>query len=161
MTTPTIPLTDTSAEPEEVLPEATEPAQDAAVTPETDTPAPEDAATPEAPAEDGDTFPRSYVEKLRAESAKYRQRAQQADDLAARLHTALVAATGRLADPEDLPFDESRLEDPAALTAALDDLLARKPHLASRKPRGDVGQGSMSGASDTVDLAGILRSRAS
>ncbi|MGO4491147.1 hypothetical protein AB4Y86_03490 [Arthrobacter sp. 2YAF22_2] len=160
MTTPTIPLTDSSTEPEAVLPDTTETPQDAAVTPETETDTPEDTGAPEAPSE-GDTFPRDYVEKLRKESAGYRDKAKRVDDLAARLHTALVAATGRLADPEDLPFDESRLDDPAALTAAVDDLLARKPHLASRKPRGDVGQGTVSGASDTVDLAGILRSRAS
>lgn len=160
MTTPTIPLTDDAAETEEIIPAATETPQDAAVATETDPDAPEDTGDAEAPLEDGDTFPRTYVEKLRAESAKYRQRAQQADALAGRLQTALVAATGRLADPSDLPFDESLLADPAALTTAVDDLLARKPHLASRKPRGDVGQGT-SGAAGTVDLAGILRSRAS
>ena len=76
-----------------------------------------------------------------------------------RLHTALVAATGRLADPSDLDYADEHLADADALNAALDDLLARKPHLASRRPRGDVGQG-VSGPSDTVDLAGLLRSRA-
>jgi hypothetical protein len=107
-----------------------------------------------------DTFPRKVVEDLRRENATYRTRAQRADALAARLHTALVAATGRLADPSDLAFEESHLDDAEALTAAIDDLLTRKPHLGSRRPAGDVGQGaSVSG--DTVDLAGILRSRAS
>lgn len=106
-----------------------------------------------------ETFPRAYVEELRQENGRYRQRAQRADDLAQRLHTALVAATGRLADATDLPFDEAHLDDPDALSTALDELLAAKPHLASRRPRGDVGQG-VSGAADTVDLAGILRSRA-
>lgn len=106
-----------------------------------------------------DTFPRDYVERLRDENAKYRQRAQRADDLAHRLHAAMVAATERLADPSDLDFDEAHLEDEDALATALDDLLARKPHLASRRPRGDVGQG-MTGSTNTVDLAGILRSRA-
>lgn len=106
-----------------------------------------------------DTFPRDYVERLREESAKYRTRAQRADDLSHRLHTALVAATGRLADPSDLDFSEEHLDDEAALQAALDDLIARKPHLASRRPRGDVGQG-VSAAGDSVSLAGILRSRA-
>lgn len=109
--------------------------------------------------EEPETFDREYVEKLRQENGKYRQRAQRADDLAGRLHTALVAATGRLADPSDLDFDEAHLDDPEALSAALDDLLDRKPHLASRKPRGSVGQGTSGGDSD-VDLAGLLRSRA-
>lgn len=113
----------------------------------------------EAPAEDAETFPREYVQKLRDESAKYRTRAQQTDALAHRLHTALAAATGRLADPTDLPFDEAHLDDPDALNAAVDALLAGKPHLANRTPRGDVGQGaSDSGAN--VSLAGLLRAGA-
>lgn len=109
--------------------------------------------------EEPDTFPRDYVEKLRDENAKYRQRAQRSDDLAKRLHTALVGATGRLQDPSDLPFEESHLDDPEVLAAAIEGLLRQKPHLASRRPVGDVGQGA-SAAHGTVDLAGLLRSRA-
>lgn len=106
-----------------------------------------------------ETFPREYVTKLRDENAKYRQKAADRDDLAQRLHVALVAASGRLADPEDLPYDESHLSDADALSTALDDLLARKPHLGSRKPSGDVGQGA--GSTDTgLDLAGLLRRNA-
>src|SRR5699024_2176929 len=105
-----------------------------------------------------DTFPREYVEKLRDENAKYRQRAQQSDDLANRLHTALVEATGSLQDASDLPFDESHLDDPEALQQAIDELLAAKPHLAARRPRGDVGQGQ-TGTCNTVDLAEMLRAR--
>lgn len=106
-----------------------------------------------------ETFPRKVVEDLRRENARYRERAQRADQLGQRLHTQLVAATGRLADPSDLPYAEAHLDDEDALTAAVDDLLARKPHLASRRPSGDVGQGA-SPSGDTVDLAGILRARA-
>ena len=100
------------------------------------------------------------VEDLRRENAKYRDRAKRADDLGERLHIALVTATGRLADPTDLQYDEQHLDDEDALSAAVDDLLSRKPHLASRRPSGDVGQGA-TGSGDNVDLAGILRSRAS
>lgn len=102
-----------------------------------------------------DTFPREYVEKLRDENARYRQRAGTADDLARRVHRLLVERTGLLADPDDLEFNEDHLNDEEALTAAIDDLLARKPHLAARRPRGDVGQG----ITDTgpVDLAAVLR----
>ncbi len=107
-----------------------------------------------------DTFSRAYVEKLRRESAGYRERAQRADELATRLHTALVAATGRLADPTDLAFDAAHLDDEQALTDAIDDLLARKPHLASRRPFGDVGQGQQGKTSEPVNLADLLRSRA-
>ena len=106
-----------------------------------------------------ETFPREYVEKLRDENAKYRQRAGLADDLAKRLHLELVKGTGRLADPTDLPFDDAHLSDPDALTAAVEALLAAKPHLASRKPSGDIGQGATATA-DSFSLAGMLRSGA-
>ncbi|TFD80540.1 hypothetical protein [Cryobacterium psychrophilum] len=112
------------------------------------------------PVEDPETFPREYVEDLRKENGKYRTRAQQADDLAARLHTALVTATGRLQDPTDLVFDEAHLTDGASLTAAVDALLVSKPHLASRKTFGNIGQGA-STATDTFSLSGALRSNAS
>lgn len=111
-------------------------------------------------AENAESFPRSYVEKLRRESAGYRERAQAGDTYAQRLHTELVKATGKLADATDLAFDENHLDDPDALTAAIDDLLARKPHLANRRPVGDIGQGPVSGPSANVDLAAILRQRA-
>ncbi|MCH8612328.1 hypothetical protein [Arsenicicoccus dermatophilus] len=106
--------------------------------------------------DDPETFPRAYVEKLRQEAADARVRARDRDSLAERLHTALVAATGRLADPTDLAFSEDHLTDPDALTAAVDELLARKPHLASRRPTGSIAQGATAPAS-AVDLAGILR----
>lgn len=110
---------------------------------------------------DGDTFPREVVEKLRKESAGYRDRAKtaeaRADELARRLHTALVAATGKLADPSDLPFDAEHLDDPDALAAAIDTLTAAKPHLKSRKPTGDIGQGVRGTQDAPVDLAAILR----
>lgn len=133
--------------------------QDGQETPQETVDAPEPQDGPEDAQEAQETFPREYVEKLRQENGKYRQRAQEADALAQRLHVQLVAATGRLADPEDLPYDEALLEDTDKMTAAIDDLLARKPHLASRRPRGDVGQGRTSDPSGTVDLAALLRSR--
>lgn len=103
-----------------------------------------------------DTFDRAYVEKLRQENGKYRQRAQRADNLAHRLHTALVEQTGKLADPTDLPFDETHLDDADSLTAAIDELLKAKPHLAARRIAGDIGQGA-SKPSDGVNLLNILR----
>lgn len=104
-----------------------------------------------------DTFDRAYVEKLRQENGKYRQRAQRADELAHRLHRALVESHGKLADPTDLPFDEEHLtDDGSRLREAIDDLLTRKPHLAKRQVTGDIGQGA-STDTGTVDLMGILR----
>jgi hypothetical protein len=117
-----------------------------------DTPTPDTADEPE-------TFPREVVEQLRQENGKYRQRAQAADQLSQRLHLELVKATGRLADPTDLAFDEAHIDDPDALTAAVDELLANKPHLASRKPVGDIGQGNRGAASEQFSLLGLLKER--
>lgn len=109
---------------------------------------------------DDETFPREYVEKLRTENAENRVKAKRADDLAQRLHKALVEATGRLQDPSDLTFDDAHLEDPEALTTAIDSLLESKPHLASRRVMGDIGQGATGNPDAGVNLAGMLRSRA-
>ncbi len=112
-------------------------------------------AAPPSKTDEPDMFDRAYVEKLRQENGKYRQRAQRADDLAHRLHRALVEATGRLADPTDLPFDEDHLSDTESLTSAIDELLTAKPHLAARRVTGDVGQGASSTAG--VNLAELMR----
>lgn len=125
--------------------------------PETDTP--NDPEVGDEPAEDTIVYKRTDLEKLRQENGKYRQRAQQADELAHRLHAELVRATGKLADPSDLPFDEDHLADADTMAAAIDDLLTRKPHLASRRPFGEIGQGPSPSAGN-VDLAAILRQKA-
>lgn len=104
-----------------------------------------------------ETFPREVVEKLRQENGKYRQRAQQADNLAQRLHTELVRATGRLADPTDLAFDEDHLADADTMAAAIDALLDAKPHLASRRLTGDIGQGNRGPASGSFSLLETLK----
>lgn len=122
-----------------------------------DTPAENSAPDPD---ENADTFPRKYVEELRAENAKYRSAAKdtqgKADEYAKRLHTSLVAATGRLQDPSDLAYAAEHLDDTGALSAALDELLEAKPHLRARKVSGDVGQGSRGTAGD-VNLLGLLK----
>ena len=104
-----------------------------------------------------EVFPAKVVKDLRKENARYRERAQKADQLAQRLHTALVAGTGKLADPTDLEFDEAHLEDPDALAAAVDDLLARKPHLRARRVAGDVGQGNRGKTGNGPDLLEAMR----
>lgn len=151
MTTETTEMTDVTTEETD-----TETARTAAPAPESS----EATTDPTDATGDPETFPREYVEKLRKENGDNRVKAKKADDYAQRLHTALVAETGRLADPTDLPFDEAHIDDPAALTAAVEELLNSKPHLANRKPTGDIGQGLVSEAADTVNLAGILRSNA-
>jgi hypothetical protein len=121
-----------------------------------------DAETVE-PSDDADSFPRSYVERLRKESAGYRDKAKTADtrsdELARQLFTARVAATGHLADPSDLPYDPEWLDDETEMLGAIAALLDEKPHLKARKVTGDVGQGRRDTA-ESVDLAAMLRARA-
>jgi hypothetical protein len=88
----------------------------------------------------------------RSRTAGHRVKAKRADSLAAHLVTAEAALTGKLADPTDLPFTEDLLDDDGLVDdglvddtkvqAAVDDLIKRKPHLAARRPTGDVGQGA-------------------
>ena len=127
-----------------------------------------DPTTPPATEPEGDTFPRTYVEGLRAESATHRTAARdatsRAETLAQTLATALASATGRLADPTDLPFSEALLTDgvpdPALIAAAIDDLLAAKPHLGDRRPVGSVGQGARATVAEPVGLGALLRAGA-
>lgn len=105
------------------------------------------------------TFTREYVEQLRAEAAEHRVRAKRGEAYAQEVFYGRVAALAKMADPTDLTYEEDLLEDGAALEAAVDDLIGRKPHLALRRPAGDVGQGARPPSGDT-DLAGMLRRRA-
>lgn len=89
-----------------------------------------------------ETFDKAYVDKLKSESAGNRIKAKKATEYATRLHTEIVRATGRLADPSDLEFSEEHLEDADKLNASIDALLEAKPHLkAPKKIDGDIGQG--------------------
>lgn len=85
------------------------------------------------------------VKKLRNEAAGNRVKAREAGELAeqraAALFTALVKLDGRLADPSDLPYSDEYLTDEAALESAISDLLERKPGLAARQYRGNIGAG--------------------
>lgn len=109
---------------------------------------------------DGDMFPRAYVEGLRKESAGYRDRAKaaedRADNLAKQLHTAMVEATGRLENPDELAFDPEHLADPGKLTAAIDALLEAKPYVAKRRVAGDAGQGNRGTPDTGVSLLALL-----
>jgi hypothetical protein len=111
--------------------------------------------------ENAETFPRSYVEKLRKESQGYRERAKTAeanlDAVQRELFTARVTATGRLADADDLPYDAELLADEDKLTEAIDELLKRKPHLAARKVSGSVGQGVTGSKEESFSLLSRLK----
>lgn len=109
---------------------------------------------------DPESFPRSYVEKLRGEAAAARVKAQKSEELAGALWEARVASLGRLADPTDLPMPEDADPlDPEAVSAAVDELLSRKPHLASRVPRGDVGGGVVQ-EPEAFSLGSLIRNAA-
>lgn len=137
---------------EETAPESTE--EDSVSTADgTETPAEETAPEPK-------TYDESYVKTLRKESAGYREKAKRVDELGARLHTALVKTDGRLQDPSDLPYELEHLDDPEALTAAIDALLTAKPHLASRRPAGFIPQGATAETGNGFSLAGMLRKNA-
>ncbi|WP_338892553.1 hypothetical protein [Rhodococcus sovatensis] len=118
-------------------------------------PVPTDPA-PTDPAPDGDTFPRSYVEELRGESAGYRTQLRTVQE---QLHRVLVEKNGGLADASDLPFDPAHLDDPEALQAAIAAVVEAKPHLKARKFAGDVGQGGRTSAPAEVNLLGMLQGR--
>ncbi|BCP11885.1 hypothetical protein MINTM020_39830 [Mycobacterium paraintracellulare] len=93
----------------------------------------------EAAQDEPKTFSAEYVTGLRNEAKSHRETSKA---LATRLHTELVRATGRLADPSELPFNQAHIDDPEALNAAVNELLTRKPHYAARTPQGNtVGQG--------------------
>ena len=157
----------TTEEPIELSVPSQEPAE-APESPQEGENAPQEAESheeaPDAPQEaesheEKDTFPRSYVEELRAEAAENRVKAKRVDELEARLFTYQVEATGLLQDASDLPYSPDLLDDSEALQGAIQDLLSRKPHLASRMPFGDIGQGDKA-AADDFSLLGMLRDNA-
>lgn len=113
-----------------------------------------------------DSFPRAYVERLRRENASYRERASRAQEALSRLQELTVARSTRgiLADPTDLAYDAESMEtdgwpDAEKIAEQARNLVERKPHLADRRPTGDIGQGARK-STDSVSLADILRSRA-
>lgn len=111
---------------------------------------------------DGDTFPRPYVERLRARSAGYRTRATAAEartsELEQALYTERVRALDVLADPTDLPYDPEALDDPDALRTAVDDLVAKRPHLRRRGVAdSSTGHREQHDGTEPVSLLGIMR----
>ena len=114
-----------------------------------------------APDDTTETFDREYVQKFRDEAAGHRVKAKRVDALNARLTTAQAALTGKLADPTDLPFTDDLLDDDGLVDetkrqSAVDKLIVRKPHLAARRPTGNVGQGARP-ETPQMGLAAMLR----
>lgn len=104
------------------------------------------------------TFDRKYVESLRKESAKYRDKAKRAEELEKRLHRSLIAQDGRLADPDDLEFNPDHLDNPDALSDAIANLVAKKPGLRAQRLSGDIGAGVREKPKPpTTDLLTIMK----
>lgn len=116
----------------------------------------QNVSTPE-----NETFSREYVQELRSEAAEYRTRAKSADKYREALWASRVAATGRLADPTDLPMpDDADPLDADAVSAAVDELIERKPHLKRREAAAGVGQGLTDLQDNSVSLTSWLRGNA-
>lgn len=86
-----------------------------------------------------ETFSADYVAKLRAEAAEARVRAKVADTANAHLLAAFAETDGRLRDVEALSYSDDLLGDDGLVdrgkvSAAIDDLLTRKPFLQRPKP---------------------------
>lgn len=126
-------------------------------TPENADDAPEadtaDAPTIDALQADNDKLT-AEIAKLKDENARRRIEAQNADDLRRQLHRAWVEMDARLADPDDLSFDATRDRDDIA--TAITELLDQRPHLKSRRPQGDIGQGHR-GTGQPASLLSILK----
>lgn len=105
----------------------------------------------------------SDIASVRREAASWRTQFREAESRIAELESSLfaaqVASTGKLADPTDMPVNAELLSDTDALSAAIDELIAAKPHLKART-FGNVGQHDRSDSQNTVSLGSILRSNA-
>lgn len=100
------------------------------------------------------------IAEVRREAAGYRKRLRETEtqlqQVQSELFHARVAATGKLADPSDMPVDVELLA--GGLDDAIDELLQAKPHLKARA-FGDIRQGER-GERAAVSLADILRANA-
>jgi hypothetical protein len=127
------------------------------------------------PPDEPETFDRNYVTGLRDEAAQHRVRARDLEAKVGQLRDRLLIdnirhlAADVLADPGDLLtfgerddlLDEDGLPDPDAILNAARALAQDKPHIASRRPAGRIEQGAREEPDGSVDLASILRQRAS
>jgi len=134
--------------------EAPEPTEDA----------PEALRNSESPQDAEPTFDPAYIAQLRQEAAEGRVKAKRADALARQAVRAIVKGDGRLIDADDLAFDAQFLDDDGLVdaekvTAAIDSLVERKPHLAARRPSSEIPQGAQPMAGQ-VSLLDLLQGRA-
>ena len=69
-----------------------------------------------------------------------------------------VTALDKLEDVSDLEYNPDLLTDPDALAAAVDELIAKRPHYAKRtRPSGSVGQGNRGESAAAPTFASLLQ----
>ncbi len=111
-----------------------------------------------------ETYSADYVRELRAEAAERRVKAKRVDEANARLVSAYARHDGRLVDASELSYDDGMLDDdglidPDKVSAAIDELLAAKPYLASNRPTQPIAQGVREDVPDQPGLFSLLRER--
>ena len=157
------PAAEPAADPEPAAEDGTEPAAEPADDGTED--GPEDDGTEPADddtEQDDDGSDSTPLQRARRDAAKYRRRLRDTESrlesLQRELFTARVRATGRLADPTDMPFDPELLDSDDGLTEAIDALTEAKPHLKARA-FGDIGQREVD-SRPAVSIGSILRANA-
>ena len=116
----------------------------------------------EATTGDPDTFPAEYVRRLRAEAAEARVKAKIADTANEHLLAAYAANDGRLVDVEALALSPDLLGDDGLVSRdkvaeRIGELIAVKPHLASRRPTTTLPMGVQPEAPAEVGWLSVLR----
>src|SRR5690625_4447696 len=93
-----------------------------------------------------DTFPRSYVQRLRERSNGYRlqlrERESEVDKLQRQLFAERLQRLDLVVDHDAVPYDPALLDDDDALQEHVEGLLSAKPYLRKRKVSGNIGQHS-------------------
>ncbi len=111
-----------------------------------------------------ETYPAEHVKELRAEAAAQRVKAKRTDEANTRLATLYAASDGRLVSASELAYDDALLGDDGLVdaekvTAAVTELLAVKPYLASIRPTIQIAQGARITEPAPVGLFDLIRSR--
>lgn len=115
--------------------------------------------------DDDDTFPRSYVQRLRERSNGYRlqlrERESEVETLQRQLFAERLQRLDLVIDHDAVPYDPALLDDDDALQEHVEGLLAAKPYLRKRKVSGNIGQHSSNGGGSGFSLMDTLRHNAS
>lgn len=113
---------------------------------------------------DDDTFPRSYVQRLRERSNGYRlqlrERESEVAALQRQLFTERLQRLDLVVDVDAVAFDPALLDEPNALQEHVEQLLDAKPYLRKRKVSGNIGQHSNTSDKGGFSLLDAMRANA-